>query len=107
MGAYEDTGLSPEDVEKLKTPVLTITASDESRFREIMQEERGGRLEVLPHDGVNLRQIIEESRALTVAINSLRFIPDLCEIEVQNYELILANMRNRMQDAEDQRCEKQ
>lgn len=40
---------------------------------------------------------IEESRALAVAINSLRFNPELSDIEAQNYEMILANMRERMQ----------
>lgn len=44
---------------------------------------------------------IEESRALTVAINSLRFNPDLNDIQVQSYEIALANMRNRAQDIED------
>lgn len=43
---------------------------------------------------------IEESRALTVAINSLRFNPDLSDIEVQSYEITLANMRNRAQEGE-------
>lgn len=43
---------------------------------------------------------VEESRALTVAINSLRFNPDLCDIEAQNYEIILSNFRNRTQDEE-------
>ena len=43
---------------------------------------------------------IEESRALTVAINSLRFNPDLCDIEVQSYEIALANMRDGIQEGE-------
>lgn len=43
---------------------------------------------------------VEESRALTAAINSLRFNPDLHDIEVQSYEIALANMRNRMQEGE-------
>lgn len=42
--------------------------------------------------------MVEESRALAVAINSLRFNPDLCDTEVQSYEIALANMRNRMQE---------
>ena len=37
---------------------------------------------------------IEERRALTIAENSLRYNPDLEDIEVQNYEMILANMRD-------------
>mgnify|MGYP001041309714 CR=1 FL=1 len=41
---------------------------------------------------------VEECRALTVAINSLHFNPDLSDIEVQSYEIILANMRNRAQE---------
>ncbi len=41
---------------------------------------------------------VEESRALAVAINSLRFNPDLSDIEVQSLEIILANMRDRMQE---------
>lgn len=41
---------------------------------------------------------VEESRALAVAINSLRFNPDLSDIEVQSYEIALANMRDRMQE---------
>lgn len=39
---------------------------------------------------------VEESRSLAVAINSLRFNPDLSDIEVQSHEMALANMRNRM-----------
>ena len=41
---------------------------------------------------------VEESRALAVAINSLRFNPDLSDIEVQSYEMALANIRDRMQE---------
>lgn len=41
---------------------------------------------------------VEESRALAVAINSLRFNPDLSDIEAQSYEIALANMRNRMHE---------
>lgn len=41
---------------------------------------------------------VEESRALAVAINSLRFNPDLSDIEAQSHEIALANMRNRMQE---------
>lgn len=41
---------------------------------------------------------VEESRALVVAINSLRFNPDLSDIEVQSYEMTLANMRDRLQE---------
>lgn len=41
---------------------------------------------------------VEESRALAVAINSLRFNPDLSDPEVQSYEIALANMRDRMQE---------
>ena len=44
---------------------------------------------------------VEESRALTGAINSLRFNPELSDIEVQSYEIILANMRNRAQEREE------
>lgn len=44
---------------------------------------------------------VEESRALTVAINSMRFNPNLDDIEVQGYEIALANMRNRAQDMDD------
>lgn len=47
-----------------------------------------------------LTMTVEESRALTVAINSLRFNPDLHDIEVQSYEIALVNMRNRMQEGE-------
>ena len=43
---------------------------------------------------------VEESRALTAAINSLRFNPDLHDIEVQSYEIALANMRDRIQEGE-------
>lgn len=41
---------------------------------------------------------VEEYRALEVAINSLRFNPDLSDIEVQSYETVLANIRDRMQE---------
>jgi len=41
---------------------------------------------------------IEESRALAVAKNSLRFNPDLDDIEEQSLEIILTNMMDRMQD---------
>lgn len=41
---------------------------------------------------------VEESRSLAVAINSLRFNPDLSDIEVQSHEMALANMRDRMQE---------
>lgn len=42
---------------------------------------------------------IEESRALTLAINSLRYNPDLNDVEIQSCEIALANMRNRAQEA--------
>lgn len=45
-----------------------------------------------------IEMTIEESRALTVAINSLRFNPDLSDIETQSHEIVLSNMRNRMQE---------
>ena len=44
------------------------------------------------------KMTIEESRALTVAINSLRFNPDLSDIQVQSCEIALANMRDRIQE---------
>ena len=46
---------------------------------------------------------VEESRALVVAINSLRFNPDLSDTEMQSYEMALANMRDRMQEEEARR----
>ncbi len=45
---------------------------------------------------------IEESRALAVAINSLRFNPDLSNIEVQSYEMALANMRDKEQKRQEE-----
>lgn len=41
---------------------------------------------------------IEESRALTIAINSLQYNPDLDNIKTQSYEIVLANMRNKAQE---------
>ena len=41
---------------------------------------------------------IEERRALTIAINSLRYNPDLDDIKIQSYEIALANMRNKARE---------
>lgn len=95
LEAYEETGLTPEDVARLKEAMQPITIQDMDRFQEIMRAEKAGRLEILPCEEVSLQQTIEESRALTAAINSLRLNPDLSDIEAQSYEIILANMRDR------------
>lgn len=95
LAAYEDSELTPGDVMILKESMRPITIQDMGRFQEIMRAEKAGRLEILPCEEVSLQQTIEESRALTAAINSLRFNPDLSDIEAQSYEILLANMRDR------------
>lgn len=94
LAAYENTELSPEDVEKLKTPVLTIATQDESRLREIMQAERGGRLEILPdrelkNEPLTLNQLLgmdAEPVFVTSAIGekSMWYIVDLEDNELKN-----------------------
>lgn len=48
LADYEDTGLAPEEVERLKEYMQPFTIQDMDRFREIMQAEKEGRLVVLP-----------------------------------------------------------
>ena len=48
LAAYEDTGLTPEEVEKLKEYMQPFTIQDMDRFREIMRAEKDERLILLP-----------------------------------------------------------
>lgn len=48
LAAYEDTGLTPEEVGRLKEYMQPFTIQDMDRFREIMQAEDSGRLVILP-----------------------------------------------------------
>ena len=62
-------------------------------------EPEGGK----DHESAGGKRIltVKESRALAVAINSIRFNPDLSDIEVQSYEIALANMRDALVERED------
>lgn len=48
LAAYEDTGLEPEEIERLQEYMKPFTIQDMDRFREIMDAEKDGRLVVLP-----------------------------------------------------------
>lgn len=48
LADYEDTGLAPEEVGRMKEYMQPFTIQDMDRFREIMQAEKEGRLVVLP-----------------------------------------------------------
>ena len=48
LATYEDTGLDPEEIERLKEYMKPFTIKDMDRFREIMDAEKDGRLLVLP-----------------------------------------------------------
>ena len=94
LAAYENTELSPEEVEKLKMPVLTIATQDEGRLREIMQAERGGRIEILPNGEVKnepltLNQLLgmdAEPVFVTSALGekSMWYIVDVEDNELKN-----------------------
>ena len=45
LGAYEDTGLEPEEIREVQAAMAPIPFG---RFRDIMEAERAGRLVVLP-----------------------------------------------------------
>lgn len=48
LAAYENTGLAPEEVGRMKEYMQPFTIQDMDRFGEIMQAEKEGRLVVLP-----------------------------------------------------------
>lgn len=48
LAAYEDTDLTPEEVERLKEYMQPFTIQDMDRFRKIMRAEADGRLVILP-----------------------------------------------------------
>lgn len=47
LAAYEDTGLEPEGIQRMKEYMEPFTIRDIDRFNEIMQAEKDGRLVVL------------------------------------------------------------
>lgn len=48
LAAYENTDLTPEEVERMKEYMQPFTIQDMDRFREIMRAEADGRLVILP-----------------------------------------------------------
>ncbi len=50
-------------------------------------------------------KIVDNCRAIAVAINSLHFNPNLSDVEIQSYELALAEIRDYMAQQEDEKNE--
>lgn len=48
LAAYEDTELTPEEVERLKEYMQPFTIQDVRHFQEIMRADKDGRLVILP-----------------------------------------------------------
>ena len=63
LAAYEDTGLEPEEIQRMKEYMKPFTIRDIDRFNEIMQAEKDGRLVVLPpNDPLTPEQLREMDR---------------------------------------------
>lgn len=78
-------------------PTRTVFFSERDK-RAYREKEEQAVAYMQKHPYKESEMTIEEYRALAVAINSLRFNPDLSDIEVQSYEMTLANMRDRVQE---------
>lgn len=64
LKSYEDTGLEPEEIERLQEYMKPFTIQDMDRFREIMDAEKAGRLVVLPCKVGDKVWVIMENREI-------------------------------------------
>lgn len=71
LARYEDTGLEPEEVERVKVYMEPFTVQDVTRFQEIMQAEKDGRLVILPckpSQETEMRLVMSDDRDLILYI---------------------------------------
>lgn len=61
LAAYEDTGMEPEEIQRMKEYMEPFTIQDIDRFNEIMRAEKDGRLVVL-QGGATVHYLWEEYR---------------------------------------------
>lgn len=106
LAAYEDTGLEPEEIEKILergTPLEGGTAELMKEYlllgsidhlRELVQAEKDGRLVVLP-SAVNVNML----RAIITASNALDFYPSIDPDTTFIYKQILYTFRDILGNA--------
>ena len=67
LGAYEDTGLEPEEIREVQAVMAPILFG---RFRDIMEAERAGRLVIIPEPSDGLENDLLEPMKIGYALKS-------------------------------------